>query len=147
MNTFLPHPSFKLSAMVLDDRRLNRQRVEVVQLLGALTLGGKLASHPAAKMWIGHEGALVWYGEQVCQEWLRRGFTDNMLLKLQPFKFLYRDRTLPEWLRDEAFRRSHQSNLIRKDPAHYRPRFPGVPENLPYVWPAPQSGASPEVHG
>jgi hypothetical protein len=31
--------------------------------------------------------------------------------------------------------RSHQSNLIRKDPAFYGPLFPGVPDDLDYVWP------------
>jgi len=25
---------------------------------------------------------------------------------------------------------------LRKDPAHYRPFFPDVPDDLPYVWPA-----------
>ncbi|AEV76017.1 hypothetical protein MycrhN_5548 [Mycolicibacterium rhodesiae NBB3] len=43
---------------------------------------------------------------------------------------------LPPWLGDEALHRSHQSALSRKDPAHYGPLFPGVPDDLPYVWPA-----------
>ena len=30
----------------------------------------------------------------------------------------------------------HRSNLIRKDPKFYQPKWPGVPDNLPYVWPA-----------
>ena len=40
------------------------------------------------------------------------------------------------WLGDNAFHRSHQSALSRKDAAHYRPHFRGVPGDLPYVWPA-----------
>ena len=31
---------------------------------------------------------------------------------------------------------SHQSALVTKDPDHYRPVFPYVPEGLPYVWPS-----------
>ncbi|MEU9670514.1 helix-turn-helix domain-containing protein [Streptomyces bobili] len=31
---------------------------------------------------------------------------------------------------------AHRSALVRKDPAAYRPMFPGVPDDLPYVWPA-----------
>jgi hypothetical protein len=41
----------------------------------------------------------------------------------------------PPWLGDEQLHRSHQSNLIRKDPGFYRPLFPDVPPDLPYVWP------------
>jgi hypothetical protein len=40
----------------------------------------------------------------------------------------------PSWL-DDSLCLTHQSNLIRKDPAFYGPLFPGVPNNLPYVWP------------
>ena len=44
---------------------------------------------------------------------------------------------LPAWLGREDFNRSHQSSLLRKDPEHYRPQFPDVPDDLPYVWPEP----------
>lgn len=40
----------------------------------------------------------------------------------------------PSWLTDE-FCLSHRSNLIRKNPDHYRPLWPDVPDNLPYIWP------------
>jgi hypothetical protein len=42
---------------------------------------------------------------------------------------------LPPWLGDEAFHRSHRSSLLRKDPEHYGPLFPEVPDDLEYVWP------------
>jgi hypothetical protein len=41
----------------------------------------------------------------------------------------------PAWLGDPALHRSHQSALLRKDPEFYGPRFPEVPNDLPYVWP------------
>jgi hypothetical protein len=44
---------------------------------------------------------------------------------------------LPRWLGDPAFHRAHQSALVRKDPEFYGPRFPGVPDDLEYVWPEP----------
>jgi len=44
---------------------------------------------------------------------------------------------LPSWLGDPDVHRSHQSALLRKDPDHYRDLFPGVPDDLPYVWPVP----------
>jgi hypothetical protein len=42
---------------------------------------------------------------------------------------------LPPWLGDEAFHESHRSALVRKDPEVYADLFPGVPDDLPYVWP------------
>ena len=48
---------------------------------------------------------------------------------------LARRRRLPPWLGRRALHRSHQSALVRKDPVHYRPFFPNVPDDLPYVWP------------
>ncbi|MGW2441596.1 hypothetical protein ACWCY1_33455, partial [Streptomyces goshikiensis] len=42
---------------------------------------------------------------------------------------------LPQWLGAPDIHRSHQSALVRKDPAFYRERFPDVPDDLPYVWP------------
>jgi hypothetical protein len=136
MQTFLPYRDYARSAQVLDYRRLGKQRVECKQIMLALenpTYGWQ--NHPAVKMWRGHEGALAMYGEAICAEWRKRGYKDTLL----PF-FTARSGlafvSTPLWLvTNEAFHRSHQSNLIRKDPAFYAPKFPGVPDNLPYVWP------------
>lgn len=75
-------------------------------------------------------------------EWTRRGYVDNCHPK---FEAIYR--TLGGHLALEPQPRpphifdnpelylSHQSNLVRKLPEHYRKFFPDVPDNLPYVWP------------
>lgn len=135
MQTFLPYRSYASSAQVLDRKRLNKQRSECKQIMLALenpSYGWQ--HHPAVRMWRGHEGALAVYGWIICNEWRSRGYKDTLL----PF---FADRMVrhdyggkPPWL-DEALNTSHQSNLIRKDPAFYAPKFPGVPDNLPYVWP------------
>lgn len=144
MQTFLPYPSFRRSAEVLDDRRLGKQRVEALQILDAcLGRTSGWATHPAVAMWRGYEEALVLYGLQVCGAWVRRGYADTVAAKLAvdlPPGWR-RPRRLPPWLGDPALHRSHRSALVRKDPAFYGPRFPGVPPDLPYVWPA---GAAPE---
>ena len=60
MQTFLPFPGFAESAMVLDSRRLGKQRVETFQILRALTwpsCGWK--KHPAVRMWRGFVPALA----------------------------------------------------------------------------------------
>ncbi|MFB7094620.1 hypothetical protein ACFCXF_15275, partial [Streptomyces virginiae] len=45
------------------------------------------------------------------------------------------DGDLPPWLGAPDFHRSHQSALVRKHPDFYRECFPGIPDDLPYVWP------------
>ena len=107
--------------------------------------------HPAVLMWRGYEEALGSYGVTVCRAWFVRGFADTCELKLReeldrigvaaprPQPELAAGGALPPWLGDPALHRSHQSSLLRKDPAHYRPLFPGVPDDLPYVWPVRSS--------
>lgn len=132
MQTFLPSPSFTRSATVLDRARLGKQRVEVVQLLRALT-GEREGwrTHPAAAMWRGYEGALVVYGVTVADEWTERGYEDrqrDVILDLAERHGIdigerHRDPAMPPWLGDEAFHRAHRSNLRRKDPVHYGPHL------------------------
>lgn len=133
MQTFLPSEDFALSARLLDRQRLGKQRVEAKQILIALNVGGGWRNHPAVRMWRGYETALAQYGVAICNEWISRGYRDSLLIQFQ----YAGDGSLvfPSWLGDIDFHLSHQSNLVRKDPAHYGPLFPGVPDDLPYVWP------------
>lgn len=149
MQTFLPCPDFADTARVLDPRRLGKQRAETIQVLRALTVPGYgWRHHPAAAMWAGYEEALVRYGLVVCEEWIARGHQDTstatLLADLRTGTGLTEARgqdalaltgDLPPWLGDKAFHLSHQSSLLRKDPAFYRPYFPDAPDDLPYVWP------------
>lgn len=148
MQTFLPHPDFERSARSLDPKRLGKQRVECIQGVRGLTwetYGWK--NHPAVKMWRGYEEALGRYSLVCCEVWLELGFADTCAatvradlakvgitdIRTQPE--LAAVDALPPWLGDERFHGSHQSSLVRKDPAYYAPRFPGVPDDLPYHWP------------
>jgi hypothetical protein len=131
----MPHPSFVRSAHALDDKRLGKQRVEAYQIMKALAdpdYGWQ--KHPAVQMWRGYEDALVEYGATCCMVWVLRGFQDTLLARFAERSWPRPYRT-PPWLGDTEFHRSHQSNLVRKDAAHYQPQFPDVPDNLPYVWP------------
>ena len=155
VQTFLPDPDFATAARLLDARRLGKQRVETLQVLRALTrdsYGWK--SHPAVLMWAGYEEALVAYGLAVCREWTGRGFNDTVastiaaevreavgLESVRTQRQLARAKALPPWLADEEFHRSHRSSLVRKDPEYYRPLFPDVPDDLPYVWPVRSEAA------
>lgn len=138
MQTFLPKASFVMSAKTLDYRRLGKQRVEVLQILNVL-FGKKKgwSSHPAVKMWKGSEKLLIQYGLAICQEWIDRGYKDTCYQKIESFKELLRKGVHDNWpkfLGNEAFHRSHVSNLLRKDPEYYGRFFTGVPNNLEYIW-------------
>lgn len=156
MQTFLPFPGFLESAAALDPRRLGKQRVEALQVLRGLTVPGYgWRRHPAVRMWTGYEEALVRYGLDICHVWTSEGRLDTCAVTLiNDFRVkhpdvvvrsqqqLMMDGDLPSWFGDPDFHRSHQSALVRKDPQFYRPRFPGVPDDLPYVW--PKSDRDPE---
>ena len=89
-------------------------------------------------MWAGHESVLAMYGCMICDEWKKRGYTDNMTPRITEYFKIFgppSEAARPPWLGDPEFHRSHQSNLIRKFPEHYGPLFPGVPDNLEYIWP------------
>lgn len=138
MQTFLPYSDFERSAAVLDRQRLGKQRVECKQLLHALGgLKKGWANHPAAKMWRGHEWALVDYSLAVCREWTARGYVDNqapIIEALRPAE----DTGPPRWLGDPAFHLAHRANLRRKLPDHYGPHLGpewDVDPSTPYVWP------------
>jgi hypothetical protein len=148
MQTFLPYSDFTACARILDGKRLGKQRVETLQIVKALLqpdYGWR--HHPAVLMWKGYEEALGRYGMEVCHAWRRRGFADTcepkILADLGRLGLeLVREQdelaaagAVPPWLGDAALHRSHQSALLRKDPELYGPSFPGVPDDLPYVWP------------
>jgi len=149
VQTFLPFPDFARSAAVLDPPRLGKQRVENVQILRGLTVTGHgYRHHPAVKMWAGYEEALVRYGLIVADVWTATDRADTTaatlttdlaaacgITEVRDVAALRAAGDLPPWLGDEAFHRSHQSALIRKDAALYGPIFGDVPPDLPYVWP------------
>lgn len=137
MQTFVPlGTDFKETARVLDRQRLGKQRVEGLQILNSLT--GRSTGwlqHPIVKMWRGYEPALVQYVVAMCDEWVARGYKDTCKDKvLAILETLTAVQVLPPWLDDPEVQTSHQSNLVRKLPEHYRQFFPEVDDDLPYKW-------------
>ncbi|HEX6683821.1 MAG TPA: MSMEG_6728 family protein [Candidatus Limnocylindrales bacterium] len=151
MQTFLPYADFPASARVLDPVRLGKQRVEALQVFRGLTVPGYgWRHHPAVKMWAGRVEALVRYGLEMCREWSAAGRADTVagtltreaaehlgLRTVRSQAELAATGDLPRWLGRDDLHLSHRSSLLRKDPAHYRPLFGDIPDNLPYVWPDP----------
>lgn len=168
MQTFLPFAEFDLSAIVLDDSRLNKQTLEVYQILNVLKnpiktcplCGGDTvltpyckkckgqgkvqagwSNHTAVVMWRHYHEALVHYGIVMCQEWITRGHTTANLEKIEAFA-TGAPIILPPWIGDETIHESHRANLIRKDLNFYRGwGFTEEPENG-YLWPVVEDPAS-----
>ena len=155
VQTFLPYPDFERSARVLDAKRLGKQRVECLQVVRGLTVPGYgWRHHPAVKMWRGHLEALGRYTLTCCEVWTEGERADTCaatvvgdlaaagVVRIRTQGELASAHALPHWLGDPGFHLSHQSSLVRKDPDFYGPRFPGVPDDLPYVWPPPLDEAA-----
>ena len=149
MQTFAPYADFEQALRTLDLKRLGKQRVEVIQIVRALTVPGYAwSSHPAVLMWKGYEEALGRYGLTACDVWTERGFGDSCaatitadlrtagIAEIRRYDELKAADALPPWLFDEAVQLSHRSSLLRKDPEHYGSIFPpDTPRDLDYVWP------------
>lgn len=150
MQTFLPYADFEKTARVLDMQRLGKQRVEAKQILKALHFKEKLAdgwtppispktgkpkrvgwvNHPATLMWETYELALCQYMNVMIEEWVNRGYNNNMPLICLDGLHVER----PHWLDCPELHASHRSNLLKKAPDHYGQYGWGVPDNLEYVW-------------
>ena len=148
MQTFLPYPSFSKSAEVLDYRRLGKQRIETKQIwmaLNGLSKNGGWVNHPAVKMWRGYEDALIWYGEIMCLEWIKRGYKDTTLPWFQDIKARRINERkakfgvdtaipMPGWLDESEFHSKHRATLLFK--SDYYSRFGWTEEpKYEYWWP------------
>ena len=149
MQTFLPYADFERSARALDLKRLGKQRVEVIQIVRALTVPGYAwKSHPAVLMWQGYEEALGRYGLVMCDVWVEHGFGDTCAASItedlrtfgiSPIRTEDELRAaggMPPWDVDgDPVLESHRSALVRKDPELYGPMFPEADPAVAYVWP------------
>lgn len=136
MQTFLPYPDFLKTAKTLDWRRLGKQRPEAHQILNILTgvtPNAKWKNHPAVKMWEGYSESLKLYTNIIIQEWIDRGYVNNM-----SFYQIDNDKiVMPWWLGNEDFHRAMRSRLIEKNREFYLPLFPKDDgyNDYKYLWP------------
>lgn len=152
MNTFLPFPNLRASAMAIDPKRLNKQVMECKHLATALMGETKgYAFHPATLMWEGHLPALIDYARWCCYAFsIRNKKTHQYEAWFNEQKAsIERARTvkerkkrpgpvMPWWFGNKTFHASNRGILLWKNPAWYQKQFRGmkVPKVKPdYVWP------------
>lgn len=157
MQTFLPNLSYLESAKSLDSRRLNKQKVECLQIYNAV-IGLRLdpitdevlgqatgwINHPAVRMWKKYPGCLMLYSWHIAKECERRNINDHRgLLYFFERRMNRHPFIIPNWWTDPDIRQriayTHQCNLIRKDAEYYKPLFPNVSIGeafkTDYYWP------------
>lgn len=126
MQVFLPYRSFRQSALCLDTRRLNKQIIELKQIIKASVKGfGAWSNHLIVRAWRDHESALIIYGLQCCIEYTKR--TGKTHATEAWFKALISDncvfkndkRYLPDWCYCLEITNQYKANLLAKDPDHY----------------------------
>ena len=161
MQTFLPYPDLLKSLMVLDYRRLGKQRVETKQLLKSMAYAGYATTETVNlknlfvntewenkideifgvnyKGWANHPARIMWQrnpGALAVYHDLSiiawvRRGYKNSMLPLS----VAGKHRLPEWFGNEEFHASHRSNLLRKDPVWYGNYEWTESPDMEYVWP------------
>lgn len=142
---------FKKTALILDNKRLGKQRVEARDIL--VILGNKKPSwmskkqfhfllrrysnHPAVKQWKDSEYFLFMYLVFIVFYWKFKGYKDNCLKQAEKFVFketkLFLNNKFPEFVFNQRFITAHRSNLLRKDLIYYR-KFFHCKKDLSYLW-------------
>lgn len=135
--TLFPHIGFFKSVRPLDDARLSKQRQDALKILKGLMGDPEVPYHLSQEAWGGFEYALGVYGMTACSEWQnKRHHRDNLAFEIHKIlECVPHDLTMPPWMGDLNFHRSHRSYLIRKNPEHYATVWPNTPENMPIFWP------------
>jgi len=154
LQTFLPYSDFERSARVLDPRRLGKQRVEVIQVVRALTLPSYgWRHHPVTLMWSGFEEALGAYGLVVCRVWRELGSDDTFadtigsdlaragVGPLRSQDDLAATDELPTWAGRRSVAPQPPVGALAQGSGLVRPALPDVPDDVPYVWPVRAPGA------
>lgn len=127
MQTFMISSDFRQTARALDNKRLNKQLLEVRQIFAAnLGLTKGWVNHPATKMWRHSPEYLFEYATAIADELRFREikWESNYLVITQMLPDRFNELPVyPSWIDDKVLfdkvATSHRANLYLKDPGHY----------------------------
>lgn len=127
MQVFLPFFDFRLVALCLDNKRLNKQLVEAYQII-TKRLSYTHMRHPAVLLWEPYLGTLADYAAVLCEEYHNRFHKIHKVAEfLASNKFENQNQTC--WFLNEnsedgkLILLSHRVNLLRKNYSHYSQFF------------------------
>jgi hypothetical protein len=138
MQTFLPYSNFEKTFKCLDRQRLCKQRLEAKQIYNIITgkakpnKNGKIGwiHHPCVCMWRGYANALALYHNTCIQEWIERGYNNNMQLIDIDDVIKY-----PSWIGNNRFHSAHRQTLLFKNPEWYNQFNWSEKPKYEYWWP------------
>lgn len=153
MNTFLINNNFQDTAHALDNKRLNKQIVEGMQLILVFLRKLKIhddgkkgwMNHPVQNIWKDKDGhiyvyQLIDYLDQMYFEWIRRGYKhswpvrrDELLKTINEHEVVFGNRNSTIMWSEEFFR-AMKMNLIRKNKEHYSKFFGDLEPREGYIW-------------
>lgn len=124
------------TAKVIDNKRTGKQRVEAKQLLNILldrNTSSAWKNHPVLKMWIPWSEALKLYYNCFVNEWISRGFRNNMLYEAineEALEF----QSIPLFITNKHFVNRMKANLLSKDENFYNKYKWNVQAKTGYYW-------------
>lgn len=139
MQIFSPLTNFKDIARCLDGKRLNKQKLEIYQILKCISLGNEAKgwkNHPAVRMARNYEQFFIDYAICIANECLARNYKDTLIPKIEAFRVVFSQeyKTPPYWS-NEDFHASHRAALLAKNHEWYS-RYNWVEKPLiRYYWP------------
>ena len=123
-----------LNNHILPFHKENLHRFYLLTILLNRTTSKAWHNHPAVKMWKGYENALKHYYNIMVEEWIKRGYKNNMLqLEIKG------DIVMPSWLGRADIHERYREKLLSKNFKWYSQfgwkEVCKVPNNDPYIWP------------
>lgn len=144
MFVLLPYPNYHLSAKIFSNTDLVEQISNVLYNLRYLHQAEEQKPPKgneqvlAWRAWQGHEAQLAEYGLVLCEEAETRSLNPTAKDELEFHQLAAESGGLlkPEWFGNVNLHTSHQSRLLRSDPAYYGLFFPHIKDDIPTQWTA-----------
>ena len=92
-------------------------------------VGDGLRNHPVLALWYTHTDALGEYINCHIEEWLYRGYKNNMEIYTLPKKIEY-----PPWVNDPEFHRTMRARMREKEKMWWQEYYDGSRKQKPELW-------------